>query len=438
MQYPFQALSLSYKTAPLAVREQLALDEAASAQLLRTLHHDLGLTEVLVLSTCNRTEVYYSAPAPAPNQPAAILAALGQLVGVPDITRYAPYFTSFPTAKAAAQHLFEVALGLDAQVVGDAQIIHQVKRAYQRSAAAEVAGPFLHRLLHAVFAAHKRVQQETAFREGAASTASATADLVASLVATVARPRVLLVGLGEIGADVARYVGKSKRFADVTVCNRTDATAQALAAECGLRWLAFADVARGVQEADVVVSAISAAAPFFTAARVAGLLTGGAKCFLDLSVPRSVAPEVAQLPGVQLYNLDGIQRNASAVVARRLAAVPHVRAILADSLATLTEWSRELRVSPTIQKLKGALEQLRVQEVERFQKNLSAEEAARLDEVTKSLTQKFLKLPVLQLKAACQRDEADELVTLLTTLFELEKPALPSGQPSLTEPAPTA
>ncbi|RZK61468.1 MAG: glutamyl-tRNA reductase, partial [Hymenobacter sp.] len=126
MQYPFQALSLSYKTAPLAIREQLALDEAASAQLLRRLHHELGLAEVLVLSTCNRTEVYYSAPAPAQNQSAAVLAVLGQLTGVPDMARYAPYFTSYPTAQAAAQHLFEVALGLDAQVVGDAQIIHQV------------------------------------------------------------------------------------------------------------------------------------------------------------------------------------------------------------------------------------------------------------------------------------------------------------------------
>ena len=424
MVYPFRALSLSYKTAPLAVREQLTLSEAASNDLLHTLHHELGLNDLLVLGTCNRTEVYYSA---ASDQQAAILTVLGRLTGTATIDCYAPYFTTFATAYDAAQHLFEVALGLDAQVVGDAQIINQVKRAYQRSADLQVAGPLLHRLLHSVFAAHKRVHQETAFRDGAASTASATLDLVAELVAAVERPRVLLVGLGEMGADVGRYFGKNKRFATVTVCNRTDSTAQALAAECGLHWLAFADVARGVQAADVVISAVAASTPFFTYARVAGLVAGERPVFfLDLSMPRSVAADVAHVPGVQVYNLDAIQRKAAGVLARRVAAVPHVRAIMADSLASLQAWSQELRVSPTIQKLKSALEQLRLQEMERAQKYMSADEASRLNEVTKSLTQKFLKLPVLQLKAACQRNEADELVAMLTALFDLEKHPSPS------------
>ena len=243
MTHSFQALSLSYKTAPLAVRERFALAEAASNHLLHLLHRELGLADVLVLSTCNRTEVYYGAPA---DQTPAVLAALGRATNTADMAPYAPFFTSFATATSAAYHLFEVALGLEAQVVGDAQIIQQVKRAYQRSAAQEAAGPFLHRLLQTVFAAHKRVQQETAFRDGAASTASATLELVAELAAPLARPRVLLVGLGEMGADVCRQFGKARRFAEVTVCNRTDATAQALAAAYGVRALPFAELAQGL------------------------------------------------------------------------------------------------------------------------------------------------------------------------------------------------
>lgn len=417
MHHTFRAVSLTYKKAPLAIRELLALDEAACQQLLRTLQQQAQLSELLVLSTCNRTEVYYAAER---DQQAAIVEALGQVKGGVDARQYRSYFEAFATADAAAQHLFEVALGLDAQVVGDLQIINQVKVAYQRSAAAAAAGPFLHRLLHAVLAANKRVQQETAFRDGAASTSSATLELVEELTADLGTPRVLLVGLGEIGADVCRHFAKSKRFAHVTLCNRTRATAEALAAECALPVLDFADLARGLREADVVISSIAAPAPYFTRERLAGLPVLSPKFFIDLSVPRSVAPDAERVPGVLVYNIDAIQQKAAAALGRRLAAVAQVRAIIADSLAALRAWSQEQRVSPAIQQLKSALEALRRQEVARFGKNTSAAEAQRLDDATKALTQKFLKLPVLQLKAACREGSADHLVAVLTELFALE------------------
>jgi glutamyl-tRNA reductase len=415
MHYSFRAVSLSYHKAPLAVREELALNEAACEQLLHVLHHDLGLSNLLVLSTCNRTEVYYSA---AISQEFAVVRALGQVAGVANARDYEAYFTAFDAADAAA-HLFEVALGLDAQVVGDPQIGNQVKRAYQRSAAAEVAGPFLHRLLHAVFAAHKRVHQETAFRDGAASTASATLELVTELTAALERPRVLLVGLGEMGADVARHFAKSKRFADVTLCNRTPALAQALAAECGLPVLDYNDLTLGLQAADVVISAVAAPTPIFTQTLVAGLHNLHHQFFIDLAVPRSVAQEVEAVPGVLVYNIDDIQGKAAAVLANRVAAIPQVQAIIADGLVNLYDRSREMQLAPTIQKLKSTLEQLRQQEISRLPP-LNPAEARRVDEVTKALTRKFLKLPVLQLKAACQRGEATQLATALTELFALE------------------
>ncbi|MDJ0367660.1 glutamyl-tRNA reductase [Hymenobacter sp. H14-R3] len=417
MIHPFKAVSLSYKNAPLAIREQLALDGAACDQLLHVLQHTLGLTDVLVLGTCNRTEVYYCA---AHDQRAAIIAAVGQARGLDSAEDFAAYFTTYGSATAAARHLFDVALGLDAQVVGDAQIGNQVKIAYQRSADAGAAGPFLHRLLHTVFAAHKRVQQETAFHDGAASTASATLALVEALTAAVARPRVLLVGLGEMGSDIGRYFAKSKHFADVVLCNRTPEPAAALAAECGLPVLPFEQLARGLQAADVVISAVAAPCPLFTRELLAGLDILTPKFFIDLSVPRSVEPAAESVPGVLVYNLDAIQRNAATALAGRAAAVPQVQAIIAESLAGLHEWSREMQVSPLIQKLKSTLEQMRQQEVGRFQKQMSADEARRMEAVTSALTQKFLKLPVLQLKAACQRGEADQLVATLTELFALE------------------
>ncbi|GAA3921008.1 glutamyl-tRNA reductase [Hymenobacter algoricola] len=417
MLHPFKAVSLSFKKAPLAVRELIALDEAACRRFLHTLHHELALQDLLVLSTCNRTEIYYSAER---DQSPAIIEALAQLKGLANVAEYFPYFDVFDAYDESVQHLFEVAMGLDAQVVGDLQISNQVKMAYQWSADEDAAGPFLHRLLHTIFFTNKRVQQETSFRDGAASTSYATLELVEELTADIANPRVLVVGLGEIGADVCRHFSDSKIFSDVTLCNRTRSKADLLAAECGLQVLDFENLAQGLKEADVVISSIAHHAPFFTRDLVEHLDVLNFKFFIDLSVPRSIEADVENVPGVLVYNIDTIQSKASAALEQRLAAIPHVRAIIAESIAGLQDWTKEMLVSPTIQKLKNALEHIRQEEMDRFQKKMSPEEAKRMDEVTRSLMQKILKQPVLQLKAACKRGEADQLIDVLTDLFDLE------------------
>ena len=413
MTYPLKALSLTYKKAPLAIRELLALNEPACGQLLHILQHALFLSDVLVLSTCNRTEVYYSSDI---DESQAIIHALAQVTKAADIDQYRSCFTILTEASEAAQHLFEVALGLDAQVVGDMQISNQVKKAYQRSVEVEAAGPFLHRLMQAIRRANKRVQQETAFRDGAASTSYATLELVQELTAGVSRPRVLIVGLGEIGADICRHFAKSKRLSDVTICNRTTATATALGAECGLQMLEFSQLPQGLQDADVIISSLSMAAPFFTQEMVAQLVLQQPKFFIDLSVPRSIAADVEDVPGAVVYNIDAIQSKATAALARRVAAIPQVRAIIAESMEGIAQWTRELRLAPVIQQVKKNLEELRQKEVARFRKNTDSAQAHLLEEATKALMQKVLKQQVLQLKAACQRGNAHEMEAVLVGL----------------------
>jgi len=423
MLHPFKAVSLSYKKAPLEIRELIALDEPACRRFLHTLQHELALQDLLVLSTCNRTEIYYAAEH---DQSAAIIEALAQLKKLSNPAAYVPYFDVLDTYEEAVQHLFEVAMGLDAQVVGDLQISNQVKTAYQWSADADAAGPFLHRLLHSVFFTNKRVQQETTFRDGAASTSYAALELVEELTADVANPRVLVVGLGEIGADVCRHLGGSKYFSSVTICNRSRHKAEGLAEECGLRVLDFENLVAGLREADVIISSIARDTPYFTRELVANLEVLSYKFFIDLSVPRSIEAEVETVPGVLVYNIDAIHSKTDAALALRLAAVPQVRAIIAESIASLGDWAKEMMVSPIIQKIKGALETLRQEELERQLKKATPEEAKRLDEVTRSLMNKVLKQHVLQLKAACKRDNADQLVDALTELFDLENQPTPA------------
>ena len=418
MNQRFKVISLTHRHAPLAVRERVALDEPACRALLLAVSQELGLADVLVLSTCNRTEVYYSADQ---DQSAAILRELAELKQLANSASISTYFTSIISAEAAVRHLFEVAMGLDAQVLGDQQISHQVKQAYQWAVEANAAGPFLHRLLHSVFFTHKRVRQETAFCDGAASVSYAALQLVEDLTAHVACPRVLLLGAGSFGADVARHFGASSRFAHVTICNRTRARADALAAECGLHVLDFTDLGRGLQEADVVVSSVAAGVPIITSAMLESQAVLSHKFLVDLAMPRSVAAEVENVPGVLLYSLDAIQSKVSAALAQRLAAVPQVQGIIAESMAELQDWSEKMEVSPTIQKLKNALEQLRQEEMHRFGKNLSPTETRLLDDITRALMQKVLKQPVLQLKAACKRGDPAQLVEVLNALFDLER-----------------
>ena len=423
MSFSFKAVTLSHRLAPLAIREQVALDETGCQRLLVTLKEDLaefGATDLLVVSTCNRTEIYYAAAA---DLTTPILAALAREKRLPAIEHeLRPYFTSLLDTQAATEHLFEVGLGLDAQVVGDLQITGQVKQAYQWAADADTAGPLLHRLLHTIFFANKRVVQETAFRHGAASTSYATVELVEELMAAHAAPQVLVVGLGDLSADVVRNL-HAAGFEHLTLTNRTRAKADALALECpGVRVINFEELTGALATADVIITSIAAPTPFFSAEVLRRVPVVSFKFFIDLAVPRSVAPDAENTPGVLVYNLDTIQQRATRALETRLAAVPQVRRIIAESLAGFTDWSRELLVSPAIQKFKNILEQMRQEELDRYQRRqLPPEELKRFDEATRALLQKILKLPVVQLKAACRRGDADVLIDSLTELFDLER-----------------
>ena len=416
MQNQFKAVSLSYKKAPLQIRELIALNEQSCHELIRLLRDYTTATEVLVLSTCNRTEVYYSAEEDLSSE---IIKLIGIQNKISNISDYAEYFTILNDSLKASRHLFHVAIGLEAQVVGDMQISNQVKRAYQLAADEGVAGPFLHRLLHSIFFTSKKVVQQTSFRDGAASVSYAAADLIGELTAQITDPQILVIGLGEIGADVCRNL-KNFDKKQITITNRTQSKAEELAAECDFKTIPFELVQQAMAHADVIVCSVAANQPFITKELVARHEILSHKFLIDLSVPRSIEPSVEEVPGVLLYNIDDIESKASAALERRKAAIPAVKEIIEEALLEFSDWTKEMMVSPTIQKLKNALEQIRQEELMRYFKNLNEEEAKVLDKVTKSMMQKIIKLPVLQLKAACKRGEAETLIDVLNDLFNLE------------------
>ncbi|BDC97875.1 glutamyl-tRNA reductase [Persicobacter psychrovividus] len=409
---------ISHKSAEIDLREIVALNEQGCKTLLFELKEKLGINEALVLSTCNRTEVYY-------NHSKDLTFEIGRIVGLvkhlPNPCSVAQKFTGITNHHEAVHYLFQISMGLESKVVGDIQISNQVKKAYQWACDENMAGPFLHRLMHTIFYCNKRVSQETAFRDGAASVSYAASEIAENLTTQIVNPKILVLGLGEIGEDVTKNLVDAG-FQEIYISNRTESKASKLADELNVKTLPFESAKKFLaEEADVIISSVAMDKPFITADFVRSFPIHGYKHFIDLSVPRSIELEIENISGATLHNIDNITATTNKALDKRIKAIPMVKEIIVECQAEFMNWSKEMVVSPTIKKMKNALEQIRQQELTRYLKNASDEEAKMMEKVTKSMVQRIMKLPVLQLKAACKRDEADQIVDVLNDLFDLEK-----------------
>ena len=413
----FKAISLSHKDAPVDVRELVSLNETQAKGLLLKIKEYFSFSDAIVVSTCNRTEFYYMH---TEDKSSDIIKLICIEKGINLTEKQLNYFQSITDHDKAVEQLYRVSMGLESQVVGDIQISNQVKNAYQWAADMEVAGPFLHRLMHSIFYTNKRVIQETKYRDGAASTSYAAVDLVEDLVANVKDPRIMIVGLGEIGADVCKNF-ENTNITNIKIANRTHQKAVDLANECGYQAIDFNNLRPYCQDTDVIISSLSVEKPFFDLEKMKDLNILSHKFFIDLSVPRSVDKEIEQIPGVIVYNIDDLQNKANKALEERIKAIPVVEKIIEESIHDFKEWSKEMEVSPVIHKMKNSLEEIRSREISKYVKKLDEEQMRLVEEVTKSLMQKVIKLPVLQLKAACKRGEAETLVDVLNNLFDLEK-----------------
>lgn len=412
----FRGLTLNYKHASVEVRERVSLNEEETKLFLSNVKEMLNPTELFVLSTCNRTEIYYSSSKILDDDLIKILCIQKNI----DRVSIEKSFRSLESKEVTTHHLFRVALGLESKVIGDLQIINQVKKAYQWTADLELAGPFLHRLLHTIFYSNKRVVQETSFRDGAASVSYASVELIQELSSTLREPRILVLGLGEMGIDICDNL-KGSDLSNITIANRTVAKAKELANKTGFAYSGIDSLNELIQEHDIIISSVSRDTPIIDFELIKSLEILSFKYFIDIAVPRSIDVKIEERNGVVLYNIDEIQNRASKALEKRKSSIPHVETILTESIEEFDDWSKEFEVSPTIQKFKNALEDIRKDEIARHLKSLSSDDLEKVELITKNITQKIIKLPVLQLKAACKRGEAETLIEVLNDLFDLEK-----------------
>lgn len=406
----FKALGISYKNAPIDVREKVTFGNEEAGQFLIHLKETFSVEEAMLVSTCNRTELYFTSGDASNLEITKLIASFKSISSL----ELSNYFVQL-SAEEATKHLFNVSLGLESQVLGDIQISNQIKRAYQQSADLSLAGPHLHRLMHTIFFANKRVVQETRLQDGTASVASVAVDLIDGFISKIEDPRIALIGLGEIGQNVLENLDNSA--AHVTLVNRTKSIADKLAEDKHVNVCDFSDLEYVVRESDVIISAVASNKPILSSKNFEGETLH--KLLIDLSVPRSMDTDLEDVPGISLYNVDQLSERTAKARTLREQAIPEAQLIVEQEITNFFGWKNEMGVSPTIQKLKNTLDQIRREELARHKK-LTDEESKLLEVVTKNMIQKVIKLPVLQLKAACKRGDAEPLVGVLNDLFNLE------------------
>jgi len=412
----FRCLSISYKKASLEVRSLFYLDDDGSNQYINALSEVLGIREVILVSTCNRVEIYYLHDKEIDLN---IISLLKSQKGLKESANHLLNKLSRYVGMDACEHLFRVSLGLESQILGDLQIISQVKKAYQISCDHDLSGMFLHRLMHAIFYANKKMVQSTSFRDGTASTSYACFTLAKQLSKTFIDPKILVIGAGAIGRDICLHFSKND-YNNVTILNRTIEKAIALSNECHFGYDSLDKLDQYIKNSDIIISTVESNQEIITKE---GLLNMdiALKFFMDLSVPASIEASVQDIPGVLLHSIDDLQQNIEEVQEKRKNALPQIEALIENSLDEFSEWSEEVSVSPIINQLKSTLDEIRRTEISRYTNKISTKEKELVENITQSMIQKIIKFPVMELKSACKRGEEEKLSELIVNLFNLEK-----------------
>jgi glutamyl-tRNA reductase len=416
----------NHRTAPIELRERFALARGEIGPALQRLAADGA--EAVVLSTCNRTELYLSAREAAPAVEAA-RALLTARVGM-DGTRAAPYLYQHRDREAAG-HLFRVAAGLDSMILGEPQIQGQVKDAYAtaREVAGEggpVVGPVLHRLFQSAFSVGGRVRSDTALGVGAASVPSASVELAKKIFGSLKGRRALVLGAGEMSETTLECLrGEGVRTA--VVANRTYERARELVARWGGEAVHWDDFATALRDVDIVVSSTAAPHPVLTVEQLRSALPGGARrplCIIDIALPRDVEPAVGGEPNVFLYNVDDLQQIVDDSLGRRRGELPAAETIVAAGVEEFWEWYASLAVVPTIRALRDHGEEVRRAEVERALRqlsHLSAEDQIAIDALTRTLVNKVLHAPTARLRQAAGNGRGTGVLDTARYLFGLDR-----------------
>jgi glutamyl-tRNA reductase len=412
----------SHRTTPIEIRERLDFSSRGLETAVRALADRPSAAEAVVVSTCNRAELYVACAEPT--------AAVDDLLGfLSEFHHLAPEQIKphlyLRIDRDAVRHLFRVSSGLDSMVVGEPQILGQIKEAYGVAAGTRTAGPLLNKLFHWAFGVGKRVRSETALAEGAVSVSFAAVSLAKKIFGNLTGRRVLVVGAGEMGKLTALHL-KTQGVATIVITSRTPAHAEQLAGEIGGRAVGWDTLAPALGEADIVITGTGAPMPILSKADVKAAMPSSRTqplFLIDIAVPRDVDSRASEIEQVFLYNIDDLQAIVRENVEKRGAEINRAEQIVEEEVGKFATWQRARATVPTIVALRQRFETIRRSELTRLESKLGGlppEARDRVDEITRLLVEKLLLQPTEQLKNVDDVELGNQYSEALTRLFGLD------------------
>jgi glutamyl-tRNA reductase len=401
----FNILGINHKTAPVSLREKVAFNEDRLVAALRTLRQESGVAEVVILSTCNRTEVYWAGSATGADLSSWLERHHGNNLDLASSVY-------IHQEQRAIEHAFSVASGLDSMVLGEAQILGQLKDAYRVAHETGSTGPALNRLFQAAFSTAKRVRSETQIGANAVSLASATVKLARRVYADLSAQNTLMIGAGEMIGLAARHFATAgvKRM---VIANRTLSRAQELAAEIKGYAVDLSQLDKELAQADIVVSCTSNPDPMITKAAAAAALKSRRRrpiFMVDLAVPRDIDPSVADLEDIYLFSIDDLQQLVDENRQSREVAAGGARLLIEQEVARFLVDNRAKDAGPAIRALRQQADAIRLQTLEQAQRLLASGKPAAevLEFLANTLTNRLLHSPTQALRRASEEERTGQ------------------------------
>ncbi|EFL49543.1 glutamyl-tRNA reductase [Solidesulfovibrio fructosivorans JJ]] len=427
MEHQIYLFGLNHKTAGVDVREAFALgDRPKLGELL--VRGDARLREALVLSTCNRVEVVV-ADAPGRDVRPVVLDAWAEYCGQ-DQAALAPHLYEHQGLDAV-EHLFCVASGLDSLVLGEPQILGQLKAAYRHAVSCNTAGVITNRLCHKAFSVAKKVRTATGIGASAVSISYAAVELAKRIFGEMAGKKAMLVGAGEM-AELAALHLLNAGVSEILVANRTYARAEELAARFKGRPVAFEEFASRLPEVDIVISSTGAPHVILKARDMRGVLKARKHkpmFFIDIAVPRDIDPDVNSLDNVYLYDIDDLQEVVEENLAQRREEAARARDIIRLQVERFGEWLKSLDVKPTIVDLLQTGEDIARRELHKTLRRLgpdvSDETRRAIETLSLSISHKLLHEPIVFLKRRAREEKGDRFIDLTRRMYNLDREQTP-------------
>ena len=404
----FYAIGLSYEKADAEVRGHFSLNEDSKTKLLTQAKAE-GIESLIVISTCNRTELYGFA-----EHPYQLISLLCENT-VGTVEEFEPVSYVYKS-KEAITHLFRVGSGLDSQILGDFEIIGQLKASARRSKKHQLLNAFTERLINSVIQASKRIKTETELSSGATSVSFASVQYILNTIKDISNKNILLFGTGKIGRNTCENLVKHTKNSHISLINRTKEKAEEVAGKFNVLAKEYHNLEEEINNSDILIVATGAQLPTVTASMIK---SEKKLLILDLSIPKNVNEDVNKLPFVHLIHLDDLAKITDKTLERRQTYIPKAEAIINEIMQEFNAWLETLKFVPTIQALKHKLHDLKTTELNNQRKKMPSFNEEQAEMISNSIIQKITNHFAHHLRE--DQNNSEESLELIKKIFKIEE-----------------